>query len=309
MRQIKLVTAGADADGWLRQALGRAAQLDEARLVLTAQPPSPRRSFRRGSRWTGGMHRHVYPEMAINLHGPAILDVEDDRHDLSAGRCAVLEPGVLHSEGYAQVGQPYAMFWLIGALPLGIGLVSRYRPRMGWDCPLRVTFRTARTLRLFERFIEPAARMSVPWLDSVRAELVGLLAEVHEAVYTRQQGLSEPAAPPAQHVDLLNELRGWLDQHLDQQITVNDLASMTRLSPNHLNHLFAAAHGEPIRGYLLRQRMKKALHLLRETDLLVKEVARRVGYSDPLYFSRAFGKYHGRTARSVREGRPAPMDG
>jgi AraC-like DNA-binding protein len=39
--------------------------------------------------------------------------------------------------------------------------------------------------------------------------------------------------------------------------------------------------------------MEKAMALCRRGGLLVKEVSRQLGYSDPLYFSRAFHKFHG----------------
>ena len=43
--------------------------------------------------------------------------------------------------------------------------------------------------------------------------------------------------------------------------------------------------------------MLEAARLLRFTDLTVGEVARRVGYEDPLYFSRAFKRRHDEARR------------
>jgi AraC family transcriptional activator of pobA len=42
------------------------------------------------------------------------------------------------------------------------------------------------------------------------------------------------------------------------------------------------------------------MRLLRFTDLTVGEVAFRVGYDDPLYFSRAFKRYAGRAPQAYR---------
>jgi AraC family transcriptional regulator, transcriptional activator of pobA len=39
--------------------------------------------------------------------------------------------------------------------------------------------------------------------------------------------------------------------------------------------------------------MSEAARLLRFTDLTVQQVALRVGYDDPLYFSRAFKRHFG----------------
>ena len=54
--------------------------------------------------------------------------------------------------------------------------------------------------------------------------------------------------------------------------------------------------------------MLEAARLLRFTDLTVGEIAHRVGYDDPLYFSRAFKRRHERAAaglpRRARAGSP-----
>ena len=41
--------------------------------------------------------------------------------------------------------------------------------------------------------------------------------------------------------------------------------------------------------------MAHARTLLVQTDLTVEEVGRRVGYGDPAYFTRTFGRVHGAT--------------
>ena len=56
--------------------------------------------------------------------------------------------------------------------------------------------------------------------------------------------------------------------------------------------------------WIIERRMAEARKLLAETDLPVAEVARRVGVSDPGYFSRLFGRAHGTSPRKWR-GRPA----
>jgi AraC-like DNA-binding protein len=43
------------------------------------------------------------------------------------------------------------------------------------------------------------------------------------------------------------------------------------------------------------------MQLLHDGHLLVKQVARRVGYEDPLYFSRAFHEYYGQWPSAVAD--------
>ena len=46
--------------------------------------------------------------------------------------------------------------------------------------------------------------------------------------------------------------------------------------------------------------MKRARTLLLDRKLLIKEVARRTGYADPLYFSAEFRRLHGLSPREFR---------
>ena len=48
------------------------------------------------------------------------------------------------------------------------------------------------------------------------------------------------------------------------------------------------------------EKMKEALWLLNESNLSVREIARRVGYEDPFYFDRVFRRYHDMTPRDYR---------
>jgi AraC-like DNA-binding protein len=92
---------------------------------------------------------------------------------------------------------------------------------------------------------------------------------------------------------LLERVRDFLDHNYTTPIDVNTVATLTRFTPNYLNSLFSEWMGQGIHEYLIALRMRKAMELCRAGELLVKEVAQQLGYSDPLYFSRAFRRYHG----------------
>ena len=59
--------------------------------------------------------------------------------------------------------------------------------------------------------------------------------------------------------------------------------------------------GRATKELILDRVMLEAARLLRFTDLTVGEVARRVGYDDPLYFSRAFKRHHDDSPQAYRD--------
>lgn len=84
-----------------------------------------------------------------------------------------------------------------------------------------------------------------------------------------------------------------IDAHLEEEPTAPRLAAIAHLSPSRLAHLFTAQTGRPLRGYVEAQRMEAAARLLEMTPDPVAEIARRVGFADPLYFSRGFQALRG----------------
>ena len=91
-----------------------------------------------------------------------------------------------------------------------------------------------------------------------------------------------------------------LDAHLTKDLDVASLAAVAHLSPSRLSHLFTAQVGTSITRYVEAQRMELAARLLEMTAEPIAEVARRVGFGDPLYFSRRFRARHGTSPSTHR---------
>ena len=75
--------------------------------------------------------------------------------------------------------------------------------------------------------------------------------------------------------------------------TVATVAREIGISPSRLSHLFRRETGGSLPEVLEARRMERACDLLRMSARGVAEIARAVGYTDPLYFSRRFRRRHG----------------
>jgi len=93
--------------------------------------------------------------------------------------------------------------------------------------------------------------------------------------------------------------------------TVERLATRAGLSRSGFAARFHALVGEPPLEYLARWRMTKAAQLLRDTELVMIEVAERVGYRSEASFNKAFKRLEGITPGVYRRdrGRPGPVRG
>lgn len=88
--------------------------------------------------------------------------------------------------------------------------------------------------------------------------------------------------------DLVEIARQYLHAHYAQPVTLEQIAASAQVSATYLSHRFRARVGMSPMRYLQGLRMDAAQRLLATTDLPIGEVAARVGYADPLYFSRVF---------------------
>ncbi|MDQ0298155.1 two-component system response regulator YesN [Salibacterium salarium] len=98
-----------------------------------------------------------------------------------------------------------------------------------------------------------------------------------------------------QHYQSLNSIeraKQWIDKHIHESFSLEDIAEKASLSPAYFSNLFKATTGENVTDYITRHRLQKAVVLLKEQKYSLKEISSFIGYKDPNYFSRVFKKYY-----------------
>ena len=83
----------------------------------------------------------------------------------------------------------------------------------------------------------------------------------------------------------------------DSELGLNQICEYLNISTSRFSSVFKEATGKTFTEVLTNIRMEKAKQLLRQTSLKNYEIAERVGFSDPHYFSIAFKKTTGMTPK------------
>ncbi|MCI1722706.1 MAG: AraC family transcriptional regulator [Lachnospiraceae bacterium] len=100
---------------------------------------------------------------------------------------------------------------------------------------------------------------------------------------------------------ILGTTLNYIDSHYtDPDISLNTVASVANLSPNHFSAIFSQEMKITFIEYLIGKRMEKAKSLLMTTDIRSSEIAYEVGYKDPHYFSHTFKKTQGMSPKEFR---------
>ena len=103
--------------------------------------------------------------------------------------------------------------------------------------------------------------------------------------------------------DAIEAAKKYIENNYTDNITLEDVSREVNISSYYLSRIFKEGTGENFIDYLTGLRMDKAKELLATTQLSMKEICAKVGYSDPNYFSKTFKKNVGVTPTEYREGK------
>jgi AraC family transcriptional regulator len=93
---------------------------------------------------------------------------------------------------------------------------------------------------------------------------------------------------------------GYIEEHLDERVSLITLARLARLSQHHFCRAFKQSFGTPPQGYLLQRRIERAKVLLADRANSITDVALTLGYAFNSSFTLAFRKITGQTPSEFR---------
>ena len=100
--------------------------------------------------------------------------------------------------------------------------------------------------------------------------------------------------------ELLDRVIYYMNEHLQTQLRLEDVASHFHYSVSHFSMLFKEKTGmSPIR-YFLHMKVQKACELIELSNLKLNEVANILGFEEPAYFTRIFTNVMGTTPSQYR---------
>jgi AraC family transcriptional regulator, transcriptional activator FtrA len=100
----------------------------------------------------------------------------------------------------------------------------------------------------------------------------------------------EQPLPELHDANLFADTVTWVQEHLDDPVTVEDLAQRSAMSPRTFARRFQAATGTTPYQWLLGQRVHLAQRLLETSDLSVETVAERSGFCTAGNLRKHFGR-------------------
>ncbi|KVC57180.1 AraC family transcriptional regulator [Burkholderia stagnalis] len=128
------------------------------------------------------------------------------------------------------------------------------------------------------------------YAESLCTALVARLADAAPSFRGRRHALAPKAA--ARVID-------YIEDHLDQRLTLSELAALAAISVPHFKVLFRETLGMPVHRYVVQRRVERAKALLLEGRLSVGQVALEAGFAHQSHLASWMNRLLGVTPREI----------
>jgi AraC-like DNA-binding protein len=132
----------------------------------------------------------------------------------------------------------------------------------------------------------------------IKADLIRLLVTIFRESHKAEL---PDSSSEKQTRRLFNEAVHYIDTHYEQNLLLNDVAQKAAMSPTYFSYMFKVLKGQTFIQYVNDIRIRKALDLLRLTDMSVMEICLETGFNHLSHFNRMFKKATGTTPLKYRQ--------
>ena len=130
-------------------------------------------------------------------------------------------------------------------------------------------------------------------LRTIQLLQMALLNDLHhlQSIEARQQA----GVQPSRQEELFNRFIDLVNQHGSRERNIRFYADHLLLSPNRLSTVIKEFSGQTVMQWLNQKTLLQAKVLLRHSDLMIYEIADRLGFAEPTAFNRYFKREVGMT--------------
>jgi AraC-like DNA-binding protein len=263
-------------------------------------------------------HPHAY-ELHLVRDGRLRLWIDSSKRvfELHGGMASLTQPGQLHSAD-GELILPGRLMWLQFSLPEDAHAGLRARDaailREALSAVKPPVFHYSPALEhCMERLLGEHRRPTPEGAIAARGILLELITWIIRDFRAEQLRRDQE---PATYSPAIAKVMEWLSEHLDENISVSDMADVAGLSPSYFRRWFHREVGSSPRNYVTQLLIERSKRLLAETDRSITVIAMDLGFSTSAYFTAVFHRETGitptefrRQLREVREPSPGNDNG
>ncbi|KAB8125815.1 AraC family transcriptional regulator [Gracilibacillus oryzae] len=226
--------------------------------------------------------------------GKGIFEVNGKSYQLEAGQGFLICPDV-NTFYQADEENPWYYYW-VGFNGIQADSLLSQAKLCGVNNPI---FEYNQDNQLFDYFEE---LIRLQQCKPIISELKGL-GSLYSILSTLIHSIHHEEDIPSRmntKLTYVKKVTQLINDNYAKKITISEIANRVGLDRSYLNSLFKSVYNKSIQEFLIQYRIRKACELLEKSNFSVSQVARFVGYEDPLQFSKTFKKVKGTSPKYYR---------
>lgn len=257
-------------------------------------------------------HRHDYYEFYFFLEGNVEYEIAGRSHALVYGDYLLIPPGISHRPVFKDAKAPYRRFvlWISQSC---YGRLCKSCPDFSYafdyveqtkQYHFRSDFIQFQEIQgLLMELIEESRGDHIFRSLSLNLKLCNFLLHMNRLIYDR----CHQVAPSYSNVLYLN-VCDYINNHLEEDLTLDFLASFFYVSKFHISHIFKDNMGISLHQYVLKKRLQACKNGIL-SGIPLSGLFQQYGFSDYSSFYRAFKKEFGLSPTEFREQHTLKEDG
>lgn len=249
-------------------------------------------------------HTHNYYEFYFFLEGDVSIVIEDKVHPIGVGDIVLIPPNIRHYPIIHSQDVPYRrfVFWiskeycniLLSQSPDYVFLMQHACVRKEYlfhNDLMAFNVIQSKVFRLIEEMNGNRFGRNAQITVCVNDLILHLNRIVHEQMNTKT---------PLEESSLYQNLLGYIDTHLEENLTLDHLAVVFFVSKYYISHVFKNNMGIPIHQYILKKRLYACKDAI-ASHMSITEAYLMFGFGDYSSFYRAFKKEFGISPKEFRD--------
>ncbi len=253
-------------------------------------------------------NQHAGCELHFVLKGSCAWEIEGQRKNLivRGGHFAII-PGSVRHRAVNEMGEPSVRLGVICEAPtasLAAGSSFRAADFVRIFTQLEKTAFLPRMIPLELMNALRVLREALGEFDVQKDETALRLKVISEFVLLEVARICVTKESVREVGDLVPSLCTWIEKHLGEKITNEELVRISGYGRSQLFRLFYEGTGMTPNDYVIRRRIVKAQKMLKNPEcqqLTIEMIGRRCGFNSPSFFASTFSKIVGMKPNEWRQ--------